>query len=177
MNDDAALRPQVDHIEIAADIVSTYVSHNSVPVGGLPSLLAAVHVALKRVSDTKPDAAASIEKPTPAQIRKSITPDALISFEDGRPYRTLKRHLTTYGLTPEAYRTKWGLPRDYPMTSAAYAAQRSELARKSGLGRRGQKAAAAQMPVSAETAQADTAAKPKAKGRSKDKRTSTGASV
>ena len=75
-----------------------------------------------------------IDKATPAQIKKSITPDHLISFEDGKPYKTLRRHLTLRGLSPEAYRAKHGLPADYPMTSATYSAQRSELARSLGLG-------------------------------------------
>ena len=98
-------------------------------------------------------AADQIEKPTPAQIKKSITPDALISFEDGKSYKTLRRHLTLRGLTPEAYRAKYGLSADYPMTAASYSAQRSELARALGLGnsRKGQtkaKAAAIDEKVS-----------------------------
>ena len=75
-----------------------------------------------------------IEKLTPAQIKKSISHDALISFEDGKPYKTLRRHLTLRGFTPEAYRAKWGLPPDYPMTAQGYSAQRSELARSLSLG-------------------------------------------
>jgi len=76
----------------------------------------------------------SVEKPTAAQIKKSITPDGLVSFEDGKSYKTLRRHLTIRGLTPEAYRAKYGLPVDYPMTAPSYSAQRSALAKSLGLG-------------------------------------------
>ena len=125
-----------DYIELTADIVSAYVSNNSMPVSELANLLTNVHAALSGLSAGGSDAPAkdTVEKPTPAQIKKSITPDSLVSFEDGKPYKTLKRHLTLRGLTPEAYRTKYGLSADYPMTSASYSAQRSELARSLGLG-------------------------------------------
>ena len=83
---------------------------------------------------------------TPAQIRKSVTPDALISFIDGKPYKTLRRHLTLRGLTPEQYRAKWGLAPDYPMTSASYSEQRSELARALGLGQQRRKGVAKSAP-------------------------------
>ncbi|MFX7156016.1 MucR family transcriptional regulator, partial [Acinetobacter baumannii] len=76
-------------------------------------------------------------------IRRSITADALVSFEDGKPYRTLRRHLTTRGLTPEAYRAKWGLPSDYPLVAASYSQQRSTLAQSLGLGRMRRRPAAA----------------------------------
>jgi predicted transcriptional regulator len=80
---------------------------------------------------------------TPAQIRKSIRPDVLVSFEDGKPYRTLKRHLTRFGLTPDSYRAKWGLPPDYPMTAPSYSETRRALAVERGLGRKPAEAAAA----------------------------------
>ena len=89
-----------------------------------------------------PAASKEAEKPTPAQIRKSVTPDALISFVDEKPYKTLKRHLSGHGLDPYSYRARYGLPNDYPMVAANYAAQRSELAKSIGLGRAG-----AQAPV------------------------------
>mgnify|MGYP002381809989 CR=1 FL=1 len=79
---------------------------------------------------------------TPAQVRKSITPEALISFEDGRSYKTLRRHLATHGLTPDEYREKWGLPADYPMVSANYSAARSAMAKSLGLGQKGRAAGA-----------------------------------
>jgi predicted transcriptional regulator len=116
----------VDYVDMTADIVSAYVSNNPVRPADLGELIAAVHQSLKGLSGPAMPAVEKIEKPTPAQIKKSITPDALISFEDGKPYKTLRRHLTLRGLSPEAYRTKHGLPADYPMTAASYSAQRSE---------------------------------------------------
>ncbi|ACL62139.1 MucR family transcriptional regulator [Methylobacterium nodulans] len=125
---------EIDLIERATDIVAAYVSNNSVPVAELPGLISAVHTSLMRL---RTPAAAEPEKPVPLMpIKKTITPDYLISLEDGRQYKSLKRHLSTRGLTPEQYRQKWGLPHDYPMVAANYAAQRSELAKSSGLGRR-----------------------------------------
>ena len=86
--------------------------------------------------EEQPAIAAAVTRPSPVQIGKSIAHDALISFEDNRPYKTLRRHLATRGLTPEDYRAKWGLPDDYPMISAAYSAKRSQLARSIGLGQK-----------------------------------------
>ncbi|TNC08207.1 MucR family transcriptional regulator [Methylobacterium terricola] len=121
-------------IERAADIVSAYVSNNSVPLADLPALINAVHQSLSRLGGAEPVEA---EKPVPLMpVKKTVTPDYLISLEDGKQYKSLKRHLSTRGLTPEEYRRKWGLPHDYPMVAANYAAQRSELAKNSGLGRR-----------------------------------------
>jgi predicted transcriptional regulator len=127
---------QANYIELTADIVAAYVSNNSVPVTALADLLSSVHAAVSGLATGGNGASAEdkVEKPTSAQIKKSITPDHLISFEDGKPYKTLRRHLTLRGLSPEAYRTKYGLSPDYPMTSASYSAQRSELARALGLG-------------------------------------------
>ena len=125
-----------DYVELSADIVAAYVSNNSVPASELGKLIVGVHAAVIGLA-TGGSAAAEKEqsaKTTPAEIRKSITQDALISFEDGKPYKTLRRHLTIRGMTPEAYRAKHGLPADYPMTSAAYSAQRSNLAKALGLG-------------------------------------------
>ncbi|WP_083469425.1 MucR family transcriptional regulator [Methylobacterium variabile] len=120
-------------IGLAADIVSAYVSKNSLPVAALPDLIASVHASLTNLGQVVADAP---EKPVPLMpIKKTVTPDYLISLEDGRQYKSLKRHLSTRGLTPEEYRRKWGLPHDYPMVAATYAAQRSELAKNSGLGR------------------------------------------
>jgi len=123
-----------DYVTLTADLVSAYVSKNPVRPADLGELIKAVHQSLKGLGDPSTPAIEEIEKPTAAQIKKSITPDALISFEDGKPYKTLRRHLTTRGLSPEAYRTKYSLPADYPMTAPAYSAQRSELARTIGLG-------------------------------------------
>jgi len=127
-------------VEPAVDIVSAYVSNNSVPAAELAGLIAGVHAALQRLTGAAAapaEAEAPVEKPTPAQIRKSVTDEGLISFIDGKTYKTLKRHLTTHGLDPRAYRQKYGLPDDYPMVAPAYAAQRSALAKQIGLGRPG----------------------------------------
>lgn len=132
--DDQTTSPAPDFLGLTADLVAAYVANNSVPASELPDLMAEVHAPLNgmaSVVSVKPD---EPEPLTPAQIRKSITPVALISFEDGKPYKTLCRHLTLRGLSPEAYRVKWGLPADYPMTSASYSAKPSELARSLGLG-------------------------------------------
>ena len=140
MSEDTKYNPNTS-IELTGDIVAAYVSGNHVQASELPGLIASVHAALSQLSAGEPTEAAGPEKPTSAQIKKSITHDALISFEDGKPYKTLRRHLTIRGLTPEAYRAKYGLPAEYPMTAAAYSAQRSELARALGLGNKRRKAA------------------------------------
>ncbi len=122
-------------LELATDLVSAYVSHNSLPASDLPSLIEAVHAALRRVGGGAAEQPTEALKP-PVPIRKSITPDHLISLENGKPYRSLMRHLTKHGLTPEAYRAKWGLPPSYPMVAPNYAKRRSELAKALGLGQR-----------------------------------------
>ncbi len=127
-------------VEQAVDIVSAYVSNNSVPAAELGGLIAGVHAALLRLTGAAVSAAPveeAVEKPSPAQIRKSMTDEGLVSFIDGKTYKTLKRHLTTHGLDPRSYRHKYGLPDDYPMVAPAYAAQRSALAKQIGLGRPG----------------------------------------
>ncbi|WP_018263484.1 MULTISPECIES: MucR family transcriptional regulator [unclassified Methylobacterium] len=121
-----------DLVALTADIVSAYISKNSVPAADLPGLLTSIHGTLQALVLPPPPEPAKPVPPIP--IRKTVTPDAIISLEDGKPYKSLKRHLTTRGLTPEQYREKWGLPPDYPMVAANYAAQRSELAKSIGLG-------------------------------------------
>lgn len=128
---------------MASQIVQAYVARNHIQQAELPALLATVHETLAKIA-APVEAAPEVERPTPAQIRKSIQPDHLVSFEDGKSYKTLKRHLTTRGLTIEQYREKWGLPHDYPSTSASYSAQRSELARSLGLGQQRRKPVAAE---------------------------------
>jgi predicted transcriptional regulator len=125
--------PQSELIDLAADIVSAYVSKNNVPVAELAGLIASVYASLSGLGQS---AATPVEdhKVTPGRIRKSVTPDAITSFIDGKPYKSLKRHLTSNGLTPDEYRQKYGLPRDYPMVAASYTARRSELAKSLGLG-------------------------------------------
>ena len=126
-----------DFVELAGDIVSAYVSNNPVRPADLPDLIRQVFNALKGLASGAAAAPpeAEIEKPTAAQIRKSITPDGIVSFLDGKPYKTLKRHLSTHGLDPHSYRQRYGLAADYPMVAPEYAARRSELARAAGLGR------------------------------------------
>ncbi|WP_424753320.1 MucR family transcriptional regulator [Methylobacterium sp.] len=158
------------YIELTAELVAAYVSNNSVPVSALPELLGSVHAAISGLANggSGTPEEDKIEKPTPAQIKKSITPDHLISFEDGKPYKTLRRHLTLRGLSPETYRAKYGLPADYPMTSATYSAQRSELARSLGLGQQRNKAATAKAAPPEETVVEEAPrapAKPKKAGR------------
>ena len=123
-------------LEMAGAIVSAYVAHNSLAMSELPGLIGHVHAALSglgKETAANPPIAAS-DKATPAQIRKSITPGALISFIDGKSYKTLKRHLTVHGLDPRSYRERYGLPADYPMVAPSYAERRSALAKAIGLG-------------------------------------------
>lgn len=122
------------HIELAADIVSAYVSNNSVAASDLPALIHEVHSALLRVSSGV--APVSTEAPKPAVApKKSIFPDYIICLEDGKRFKSLKRHLRTkYNLSPEQYRDRWSLPADYPMVAPNYAKARSALAKQMGLG-------------------------------------------
>ncbi|OHV14939.1 MucR family transcriptional regulator [Methylorubrum extorquens] len=130
-----------DLLTMTADIVAAFVSSNSIRASELPSLLVQVHGAFASLSVAPPiESGSEIEKPTPAQIKKSITPDALISFVDGKPYRTLKRHLSVHGLSVDAYRARYGLPGDYPSVAANYSASRSALAKQLGLGNQRKKA-------------------------------------
>lgn len=152
-------------IEMTVDVLSAYVSNNSVNAADLPQLVATVHAALGSLGGPGP--IAEPEKQLPAiSIRKSITDDFLISLEDGRPYKTLKRHLGRLGLTPDQYRSKWGLPSTYPTVAPNYAKQRSELARTLGLGQQRRKHLAKEVPP--ETANAgDERAPPRKRGRPK----------
>jgi predicted transcriptional regulator len=120
-------------IELTADSVASYLSNHQVAASDLPALIRTVHAAFT----DEPDATtAAVPELTRAQIRKSVTPDAIISFEDGRGYKLLRRHLVKYDLTPAAYRAKWGLPSDYPMVASAYHDRRSAQAKALGLGRK-----------------------------------------
>ena len=133
-------------IGLVADIVSAYVSNNSVPAADLPGLIATTHAAISGLG--APPEPVVEERPTPiVSIKKSITPEFLICLEDGKKFKSLKRHLrTAYNMSPEDYRTRWGLPADYPMVAPAYAEARSTLAKKMGLGQQRRKA-----PVRAKT--------------------------
>lgn len=132
---DATMRGNDNLIELTADVVAAYVSNNPIQVGDLPNLIADVHAALSRVGGPEP---VQVEKPKPAvNPKKSVFDDYIICLEDGKKFKSLKRHLMThYGLSPEDYREKWGLDPSYPMVAPNYAAARSQLAKKMGLGRK-----------------------------------------
>ncbi|WP_406856831.1 MucR family transcriptional regulator [Alsobacter sp. KACC 23698] len=128
-----------NYLELAADIVAAYVSNNAVTVTEMPSLIGDVHRALLALATGVAETA--VEAPKPAvPVKKSITPDFIVCLEDGKKFKSLKRHLRTqYGMSPEEYREKWGLPADYPMVAPNYAAARSDLAKQMGLGQQRRK--------------------------------------
>lgn len=128
-------------IEMTTDIVSSFVSNNTVSPADLPALIQNVHRALSTVSSGV-DSSAPAPKDPAVPVKKSITPDFLVCLEDGRKFKSLKRHLRTkYNMSPEEYRAKWGLPKDYPMVAPNYAKARSDLAKQMGLGQGGRKPA------------------------------------
>jgi predicted transcriptional regulator len=121
--------------ELTADIVAAFVTNNALPTADLPALIHSVHAVLAQLANGTVNSAPPVEKQEPAvSIRKSITPDYLVCLDDGKKFKSLRRHLSALGLTPDQYRAKWSLPADYPMVAPNYAAQRSELAKRSGLG-------------------------------------------
>jgi predicted transcriptional regulator len=133
-----------EFVEMTADIVSAYVSNSSVSVADLPALIQQVHKALVGIADSASTPEAAPPAAPAVSIKKSITPDFLICLEDGRKFKSLKRHLRTkYDMSPEQYRAKWGLPKDYPMVAPNYAQARSNLAKQMGLGQGGRKPAGA----------------------------------
>jgi predicted transcriptional regulator len=135
--------------ELTASIVASYVEMNKIAAADLPTLITSTYSALRGASQPAAPENEAVAKPTAAQIRKSITPDALISFIDGKPYKMLKRHLTTHGLTGKAYQERYGLPLNYPMTALSYSAARSALATKMGLGRKATPEPGTPAPVAA----------------------------
>ncbi len=153
---------QANYIELAADIVSAFVSNNSVPSTDLPNLIASVHSALQNVGSPAPAQTETKYEPA-VPVKKSVTPDAIISLIDGKRYKSLKRHLTGHGLTPQQYRERYGLPADYPMVAASYAARRSELAKAAGLGQQRRKTTA----KTADTSDTVADKAPKKRGRKK----------
>jgi predicted transcriptional regulator len=123
-----------NYIQLTAEIVSAYVSNNTVPSSDIPALINQVHAALTRVSGGAGEAPVESLKPA-ISVKKSITPEYIVCLEDGKKFKSLKRHLRTqYNMTPEQYREKWNLPADYPMVAPNYAAARSQLAKQMGLG-------------------------------------------
>ena len=138
MNDDTGsfVSAESDLVELSTEIVSAYVSHNAVSPGDLPRLISEVHQALRTLRTNEP--VAQVEELKPAvPVRKSVSNDYIVCLEDGKKFKSLKRHLRThYNLSPEEYREKWGLPADYPMVAPSYSATRSKLAKDNGLGRK-----------------------------------------
>ena len=123
-------------VELTAKIVSAYVANNTVVASDLPALIRDVHDALNRATNHEPVVDSEELKPA-IPVKRSVTPDYIICLEDGKRFKSLKRHLRThYKLSPEEYRAKWKLPNDYPMVAPNYAAARSQLAKKMGLGTR-----------------------------------------
>jgi predicted transcriptional regulator len=123
----------LDPIEFTAEVVAAFISRNSVPTSEVPALIESVHAAF--TGSATPDVQAAAEPKAPAvSIRKSITPDYLICLDDGKRFKSLRRHLAKLGMTPEQYRAKWGLPLSYPMVASNYAALRSAMAKDIGLG-------------------------------------------
>ena len=148
------------HIDLTTSIVSAYVSHNSLRAADLPELIATVHSALHGLSTPIEAPAAAAPQAPAVPVKKSVTDDYIICLEDGKKFRSLKRHIgTVYNLSPEQYREKWGLPRDYPMVAPAYSAIRSRLAKDIGLG---QQRGAEEAAEPAEVAEAEPAKRKRA---------------
>ena len=125
-----------DLLRMAVDVVAAYVSKNPLPAGQIPDVIHTVYASLSSLEGGQPEAKPEAPKPA-VPLKKSVTPEFIICLEDGKKLKMLKRHLrTTYNLTPDEYRAKWGLPPDYPMVAPNYAAQRSDFAKKIGLGRK-----------------------------------------
>ena len=153
---------ELDLTSFTADIVSAYVAHNAIGSDRLPDFIGSVYGALSRASfqGVKPP---KVELKPAVAIKKSVTAEYIICLEDGKKFKSLKRHLRSqYDMSPEEYREKWGLPHDYPMVAPSYAAARSNMAKNMGLGRLGAAAAAAQPEM---TAKAGPAEKPKGRGK------------
>jgi len=131
-------------IELAAEIVAAFVANNSLPISELPALIHSVHASLEKLAGGPETSAPLVEKTEPAvSIRKSITPYLFVCLDDGKKFKSLRRHLATLGMTPDECRAKWSLPSDYPMVAPNYAAVRSEMAKRIGLGQMRKNAAAA----------------------------------
>ena len=124
-------------LTLTSQIVSAYVSKNSVPASELPALIGSISKSLNALGQPQPEPEAPVDLKPAVPIKKSVTPDYIVCLEDGKKLKMLKRHLmSSYNLTVDDYKKKWGLPSDYPVVAPNYANQRSELAKKLGLGRR-----------------------------------------
>jgi predicted transcriptional regulator len=136
VEDDVEVQPKRELIELTSDIVASYVAKNNVGPTDLPGLIQNVHDALKRAQNGGGEPIRDELRPA-VPVKKSVTPEHIVCLEDGLKFKSLKRHLRTrYNMSPEEYREKWGLPHDYPMVAPNYAAARSELAKRMGLGTR-----------------------------------------
>jgi predicted transcriptional regulator len=132
---------KTDTLDMTADIVSAFVGNNSIPAGELPSLIQSVYQALNSISSGEETKVEAPKEPA-VSVKKSISNDYIVCLEDGRKFKSLKRHLRTkYGMSPEEYRAKWNLPKDYPMVAPNYAKARSDLAKQMGLGQGGRQVA------------------------------------
>ena len=149
-----------DVLRLTAKIISAHVGHNQVAVAALPALIQSVHRTLATAGTAGPAPAPAL--PTPAvPIRRSVFPDHIVCLEDGKKLKLLKRHLqASYGMTPEQYREKWGLPADYPMTAPSYASHRSSLAKQAGLGRKPGSPAPGRTDLPEETEEPDLPVQP-----------------
>jgi predicted transcriptional regulator len=164
-----------DVLRLTAKIISAHVGNNQVTVDALPELIQSVHRSLVTAGTAEPAPAPA--PPTPAvPIRKSVFPDHIVCLEDGKKLKMLKRYLqTSYGMTPEQYRRKWGLPADYPMVAPNYASHRSSLAKQAGLGRKPASSAPEQTKLPEEIAEPDLPVEPLVtKGRARRARGSKG---
>ena len=131
--------PDSDYVSLAVDIVSAFVGHNSLAAQELPGLIVSVHAVLSRLSEEPAEAEAPPLTPA-VPVKRSVQQDFIVCLEDGKKFKSLKRHLRTrYNLSPDEYRARWNLPDDYPMVAPSYAATRSELARTMGLGQQRRK--------------------------------------
>ncbi|MCU0837422.1 MAG: MucR family transcriptional regulator [Rhodospirillales bacterium] len=137
MTEDAADKVSRDDVlRMAVDVVAAYLSNNQVPTAQIPGIINSVFNSLSSLDVQAAEAPVEVPKPA-TSVRKSVTPEYIICLEDGKKLKMLKRHLrTNYNMTPEEYRAKWNLPPDYPMVAPNYARQRSEFAKKIGLGRK-----------------------------------------
>jgi len=134
-----------NYLGLAADIVAAFVSHNPMPASELPALIGSVNQALQHLGSGSTQQAVEERKEPAVPVKKSVNPDYIVCLEDGRKFKSLKRHLrTAYNLTPDQYRAKWGLPPTYPMVAPNYAAARSELAKSMGLGQQRRRSQSAQ---------------------------------
>jgi predicted transcriptional regulator len=134
MNSSADAADEEDHLALTANIVAAYVSNNSVPISELSGLISQVHAALTQLAGGRAEIGGEAMKPA-VSVKKSVMPDHIICLEDGKKFKSLKRHLRAqYDMSPEQYREKWGLPADYPMVAPNYAQARSRLAKEMGLG-------------------------------------------